>query len=162
MRLFFHTPFLTKKNMIKSKYRINSRVIHINYPKALHIAGWYPFPALKCNQLGFITISDTPLGTFLSMLSNGYHGNDDCHKICIYVFSSFMTVQSFITIKRQDEKLSIIKNFKFLVSEHLNCFNTIDGQSSTTLHVIAKTKIDSWTTKTISIRLLKSREFPYV
>ena len=33
---------------------INSHVIHINYPKEIHIPGWYPFPALKCNQPGFI------------------------------------------------------------------------------------------------------------
>ena len=52
MRLFFHTPFLTK-NMIRSNIRIHPHVIRINYPKEIHIPGWYPFSALP----GFIMIS---------------------------------------------------------------------------------------------------------
>ena len=28
-----------------------------NYPKQIHIPGWHPFPALKCNKPGFIMIS---------------------------------------------------------------------------------------------------------
>ena len=34
-----------------------------------------------------------------------------------------MTVQSFIVIKWQEKKLSVIKIFKFFVSDPLNCFH---------------------------------------
>ena len=57
------------------------------------------------------------------------------------VFPSSVTVQSFITIKWQEKKLSIITIFKFLVSDHLNCLNTIACQSSTALYATAKTKM---------------------
>ena len=52
-----------------------------------------------------------------------------------------MTVQGIITIKWQEKKLSVIKIVKFLVADHLNCLNTIAGQSSTALYATAKTKI---------------------
>ena len=52
-----------------------------------------------------------------------------------------MTVQSFINIKWQEKKLSIIKIFKILVFDHLNRLNTIAGQSSTALYATAKTKM---------------------
>ena len=58
-----------------------------------------------------------------------------------YVFSSSMTIQSFVTIKWQEKKLSIIKIVKFLVSDHLNCLNIIAGQSLTALYATAKTKM---------------------
>ena len=65
----------------------------------------------------------SPLGTFQSILSNGYHGNDDRYKNFDFsfghVFPSSMTAQSFVTIKWQEKKLSMIKIFKFLVSDHL-------------------------------------------
>ena len=57
------------------------------------------------------------------------------------VFPSSVNVQSFITIKWQEKKLSIITIFKFLVSDHLNCLNTIACQSSTALYATAKTKM---------------------
>ena len=40
--------------MIKSKYRDQ---FSEKYPKEIHVPGWYPLPALKCNQPGFIMIS---------------------------------------------------------------------------------------------------------
>ena len=65
-----------------------------------------------------------PLGTLLSIISNGSHGNDDRYKrfdfSFSYIFPSSMTVQSFITIKRQGKKSSVIKFFKLFVSDHLN------------------------------------------
>ena len=57
------------------------------------------------------------------------------------VFPSSVTVQSFTTIKWQEERLSIITIFKFLVSDHLNCLNTIACQSSTASYATAKTKM---------------------
>ena len=51
-----HTLF-DKQNMIKSKYQGQFSC----YPKEIHTPGWYPFPALKCNQPGFIMISDPKL-----------------------------------------------------------------------------------------------------
>ena len=51
------------------------------------------------------------------------------------VFPSSVTVQSFITIKWQEKRLSIITIFKSLVS------NTIACQSSTALYTTAKTKM---------------------
>ena len=59
------------------------------------------------------------------------------------VFPSSVTVQSFIAMKWQEKKLSIITIFKFLVSEHLTCLNTTACQSSTALYAIAKTKMFS-------------------
>ena len=63
-----------------------------------------------------------PLGTFKSILSNGYHGNDYPYKNFDfsfgYVSSSSMTVQCFITLKWQEKKLSMIKTFKFFVADH--------------------------------------------
>ena len=57
------------------------------------------------------------------------------------VFPSSVTVQSFITIKWQETKLSIITIFNFLVSDHLNCLNTMACQSSTALYATAKTEM---------------------
>ena len=37
-----------------------------------------------------------------------------------YVFASSMTVQSFSTIRWQEKNLSMIKIYKFFVSDHLN------------------------------------------
>ena len=54
-----------------------------------------------------------------------------------------MTVQSFITIRWQEKKLSIIKIFEFLVSDHLKCLNTIAGQPSTALYATTKTKMNT-------------------
>ena len=47
------------------------------------ICSWFSLPDLKHDQKRFIHIPSLtvpemrPLGTFLSILSNGYHGNDD-------------------------------------------------------------------------------------
>ena len=61
------------------------------------------------------------------------------------VFPSSVTVQSFTAIKWQEKTLSIITIFKFLVSDHLDCSNTIactcSCQTSTALHATAKTKM---------------------
>ena len=57
------------------------------------------------------------------------------------VLPSSVTVQSFAAMKWQEKKLSIITIFKFLVSDHLDCSNTIDCQSSTALYATAKTKM---------------------
>ena len=72
-----------------------------------------------------------PLGTCWSNLSNGYHGNNDRYKnfdVSLgYVFPNSMTVENFITIKWQENKLSMIKIFNYFVSDHLKneikCFN---------------------------------------
>ena len=81
---------------------------------------------------------------FLVNFINGHYVNQcrpqNLHFSFRYVFPSSMTVQSFIAIKWQEKKLSIIKILKFLVSDHLNCLNTIAGQSSATLYATAKTK----------------------
>ena len=62
------------------------------------------------------------------ILSNGYHNNKDSYKnfdFCLgYVFASSMTVQSFITVKWKEKKLTMIKIFKFFVSDHLNHLKT--------------------------------------
>ena len=57
------------------------------------------------------------------------------------VFPSLVTAQSFITIKWQKKRLSVITIFKFSVSDHLDCPNTIACQSSTALYATAKTKM---------------------
>ena len=53
-----------------------------------------------------------------------FHGNDDRYKNFIfrfrYIFPSSLTVQSFIAVNWQKEKLSTVKIFKCLVSDHLN------------------------------------------
>ena len=84
---------------------------------------------MKHDQKGFIRIpllnipKTRPLDTFLSSLLNGYHGNDDRYKNFNfsfgYVFPRSMTVQSFITIKWQEKKLSMIKLLNFLVLTNL-------------------------------------------
>ena len=58
-RLFCHTPFFNKKVLFSQNIKINSHVIHINYPKKIHIPSWYLYPALKCNQPGLIMISSS-------------------------------------------------------------------------------------------------------
>ena len=92
----------------------------------LRIYSWYFLPDLKHDQKRFICIPSLnvpemrPSGTFSSVSSNGYQGNDDRKKNCDFssghVFPSSMSVQSFITIKGQEKKLSMIKIFKFFVS----------------------------------------------
>ena len=72
-------------------------------------------PDLKHNQRRFICIPSLnvpemrPLGTFQSILSNGHHGNNDHYKNFEfsfgYVLPISITVQSFITIKWQENKL---------------------------------------------------------
>ena len=73
-----------------------------------------------------------PLGTFQSILSNGYHGNDDRYKNFDfsfgYLFPSSMTVPSFITIKWHETKLSIIKIFNIFVSDHINLLLLSSGR----------------------------------
>ena len=62
-------------------------------------------------------------GTFLSILLNGYHGNDNPYKNFSFsfhcVFPGSVNVQSFITISWQETK-AIIKIFNFFVSDHFN------------------------------------------
>ena len=104
--------------------------------KNLLIYSWYSLSDLKHDQKRLLRIPSLNVpemrlsGTFWSILSNGYHGNDDCLKNFNdrlknfnfsfgYVFPSSMTVQSFLTIKWQEKKLSVIKVFKFFVSDHL-------------------------------------------
>ena len=57
-----------------------------------------------------------PVGTFWSILSNGYHGHDGCYKNIDfsfgYAFVTSMTVQSFIAIPWHEKKLSMIKIFR--------------------------------------------------
>ena len=99
----------------------------------LRIYSWRSLPDLKHDQKPFIRIPSLnvpemrPSGTFCSISSNGYHGNDDRSKnfdfsFC-YVFPSSMSVQIFIAIKWQEKELSMIKIFKLFVSDHFN--NTI-------------------------------------
>ena len=66
------------------------------------------FPSvLEIWQKGFHSYSNVPemrsLGMFWSILSNGYHGNDDRYKNFDfsfgYVFASSIHIQNFITIK---------------------------------------------------------------
>ena len=57
------------------------------------------------------------LGTLYSVLSSSYHRNNERDKkfdfsFC-FTFPRSITVQSFITIKWQEQKLLIIKIFKF-------------------------------------------------
>ena len=63
------------------------------------------------------------LGTFQSILSNGQHENDNCCNFYNFsfrfIFPSFITVQSFITVMWRGKKLSRIKIFKFFVSDNL-------------------------------------------
>ena len=64
-----------------------------------------------------------PLDTFESILSNGYHGNNDRYRNFDFsfgrVFPSSMNLQNFITINWQEKKLSMIKIFQFFVSDRL-------------------------------------------
>ena len=54
---------------------------------------WYSVPDLKNDQKCFIRIPSLnvseirPLGTFWSILSNGYHGNDNVRKISTSVLA---------------------------------------------------------------------------
>ena len=76
--------------------------------KKLWSYSWYSLPDFKYDQKRLIRIPSLnvpemrPSGTFQSILSNGYHGNDERYKNFDfsfgYVFLSSMTVQSFITI----------------------------------------------------------------
>ena len=96
--------------------------------KNLRVYSWYTMPDLKHYQKRFICISSLnvpemkPLGTFKSILSNGYHENDNRQKnfdfSLGYVFPSSITVQSFITIKWQEKsyQLSKFSNFLFLTT----------------------------------------------
>ena len=73
----------------------------------------YFLPDLRHDQKHFISIRSLnvpeirPIGTFWSILSDGYHGNDDRYKnfdfSLGYVFKSSMTMQSFVTIKWQEK-----------------------------------------------------------
>ena len=63
----------------------------------------------------------------------------------VFLSSISVTVQSFITIKWQEKKLSIITIFKFLVSDHFNCMNTIACQSSPALYATAKAETLQYT-----------------
>ena len=80
----------------------------------------YSLPDLKQDKKHLIRIPSLnfpeirPSGTFWSGLSNGYHGND-----YRFVFTSSVTVQSLITITWQEKEVSMIKIFKFFVSDHL-------------------------------------------
>ena len=95
--------------------------------KNFRFYSWYFLLDLKHDQKRFIRISSFNfpemrlLGTLI--LSNGYHGNDNRYKNSDssigYVFPSSMIVQSFIAIKWQEKKLSMIKIIKFFVSDHL-------------------------------------------
>ena len=82
--------------------------------KKLRIYSWYSLPDSKRDQNCFIRIPSSnltemrPLGAFLkSILSSGYHGNNDCYKnfnfSFHYIFPSSITVQSFITVKWQEK-----------------------------------------------------------
>ena len=88
---------------------------YVKVEKNLWIYSWYSLPDLKHAQERFICIpllnfpEMRPLGTFKSLLRNGNHGND-----CRY--KNF----NFITIKKKERKLAIIKMFTFFVSDHLN------------------------------------------
>ena len=97
----------------------------------MQIYPWYFLVNLKLYLQRFIRIASQdfpemrPLGTFYmqSILLNGWDGDGDRYKNfdCSfrYIFLSSTTVQSFIPIKCQKKKLSMIKIFKFLVSDHL-------------------------------------------
>ena len=100
----------------------------------LRIYSWYSLPDLKHDQKRFIPIPSSNFpemrpskGTFSSILSNGYHGNDDRYKNFDFsfrdVFSGSVTIQSFITINWQEKMSSIIKMFKFFVSNDLKLRN---------------------------------------
>ena len=90
--------------------------------KNLGIYFWYSMPVLKHDQKRFIRFPSLnvpemrPLGTFQSIFSGSCHFDFSFG----YVFPSSTTVQSFITIKLQAKKLSMIKVFTFFVSGHLN------------------------------------------
>ena len=43
--------------MTKSKYQDQFLCYPYTLSKEIHVPGWYPFPALKCNQAGFVMIS---------------------------------------------------------------------------------------------------------
>ena len=92
--------------------------------KSLRFFSWYSLPDLKHDQKRSIRIPslNVPEMSLLALLANfinGYHGNDDCYKNFDfsfgYVFSGSMTVQSFVTIKLQEKKLSVIRIFNFFL-----------------------------------------------
>ena len=69
-------------------------------PTAFHFFSFIKVPEMR------------PLSTFQSILSNGYHGNDDRYRNFDfsfgYVFPNSMTVQSFITIERTRNHISMV------------------------------------------------------
>ena len=113
------------KKLVSFPCRGYFHIFHIFF---MRIYFWYSLPDLKHDQKRSISIpllnvlEVRPLGTFWSFFSNSCHGNDDRQKNFDfsfgYVFPSSINVQSFITIKFQAKKLSMIKISTFFVSDH--------------------------------------------
>ena len=120
LSIFKFDDVMPTSRIDKADQNMKNGLVLMSRQENLPIYSWYSLyllPYFKHDQ------SVSPLGTFSSILLNCYHGNDDWYKnfdfsFC-YVFPRCMPVQSFITIKWQGKKLSVIKSFIFLVSDHL-------------------------------------------
>ena len=106
--------------------------------KILWIYSWYSLPYFKHDQKRFIRIpsSNVPEMTevFMHILVNFISRRVTMETMNFdfsfgSVFPSSMTVQSFITFKLQEKKLSMIKIFKFFVSDHRKQPKTLEVSS---------------------------------
>ena len=94
--------------------------------KNLRIYAWYSLSDLKHDQKrsvrfpSLIVPEMRPLGTFWSILSSGYHGNDDRYKNFDFsfghVFPNSVNVQSFIARKKVTKDQKNFSKFLFLIT----------------------------------------------
>ena len=107
-----------------------SGLVPVSRQKNLRIYFWYSLPDLKHDQKHFIRIYSFIkrsrnevlrhfLVNFIKPLPWKRCTEEKFHFSFGCVFASSITVQKFITLKWQDKKLSMIKIFKFFVSDHL-------------------------------------------